>query len=41
MIVRCDVIDKKLFTSLVIDRTTKMENTNVKCTVRWVKVAVL
>ena len=41
MTVRYDIIYRKLFTSLLIDRTTKMVNINAKCIVRWVKVAVL
>lgn len=41
MTARYDIIDRKLFMSLLIDRTTKMVNINAKCIVRWVKVAVL
>ena len=41
MTVRYDIIYRKLFMSLLIDRTTKMVNINAKCIVRWVKVAVL
>ena len=38
MIVRYDIIDRKLFMSFFIDQAKKMEDTNAECIVRWGKI---